>query len=199
MRKILTVIILLFICFGCASMLYIGTKYKYSYKLTDASNREMTWSDKTINISFSITNAEIVFFITNLSSESIKIIWDEASISKFGFGQKIMHKGVKYSERTGFQLPTTIPPNVSIEEFVLPVDNVYWREGYYGRYGSMPGRWERYDLLPTDDMNKENFKNTILSSKGQKIILYLPIESAGIKKTYSFTFEVIDVSPIQKI
>lgn len=47
-------------------------------------------------------------------------------------------------------------------------------------------------------MNKEDTKQLILDSKGEKIKFFLPIEQNGQKINYTFEFEVTDVVPAKK-
>ena len=154
MKKWLFGLLFLSIFFSsCVSMM--GSKYHYSYNLKDPNSTNLSYSDELIAVKFQITDTSIAFTMKNLTSDSIKIIWDEVSFVQNGSAQKVMHVGVKYTDRNNSQPPTVIPPEISIDENLIPVNNVYWREGYYSQYSSSPGGWEENDILPTQDLDKE--------------------------------------------
>lgn len=179
----------------------LGTNYKYDYGLikTDSSvdsSSVMTFSDEKIDASFTVGRKSISFTIKNKTDDVMKIIWDESSIVQFGKTHKVMHSGVKYIDRNGAQTPSVIPPHASIDDIALPSDNVYYREGTYSQYYSNPGGWEEHDLFSTSDLNKDEYKNMILSFKGQKFSLYLPIQTQGKTLDYNFNFIIRNVEPI---
>lgn len=79
------------------------------------------------------TTDAIHFSLTNKTSHSIKIIWDEVVyVDVNGSSYRAMYSGVKYIDRTNPQLPTIVFRNGSIEDLVLPTDNVYYLSGQYG-------------------------------------------------------------------
>ena len=49
-----------------------------------------------------------------------------------GESKRIMHTGVKYSEKTQSQVPTIIVRSASVSDSIIPVDNVYYESGKYG-------------------------------------------------------------------
>lgn len=187
-----------FVLVGCMT-LSLGTKYQYSYMMVKPdSTTGMKWEDDKIAISFHISDKSVNFNLRNKTNEVIKIIWDEATMVKYGKAQKVMHAGVKYTDRNASQPPTTIPAGASIDDLVLPTENVYWREGYYGTYYSNPGGWEEHDLFPTQDLNKPDFREAILKSKGKTFSVYLPIQHQGKTLDYTFEFMVTNVAPISQ-
>jgi hypothetical protein len=194
MRRIFVIFIALLIG-GCAAGFYgtqTGTSYQYSYAITKPETPNMNWSDDKIDIAFQISKTSIGFSLKNNTEDVMKVIWDEASIVQFGEAKKVMHSGVKYIDRNNSQPPSSIPPGASIEDLVLPTDNVYYREGYY------EGGWEEYDLFATQDFNKPDLGTSILGMKGQKFSLYLPVQYKGQTVGYNFEFTITDVQPIQK-
>ncbi len=175
---------------GCASMLF-GTKYSYSYKLVKPESADMKWEDDKISLSFLIGDKEVSFKVKNKTNEVMKIIWDEATLVQFGKAIKVMHAGVKYTDRNSSQPASTIPPGASIDDLIMPTDNVYFSSGKYGG-------WREQDLFPTQDMNEAKYKQSILDSKGQKFSVYLPIQYQGKTIDYTFEFEITDVQPLSK-
>lgn len=189
-----------FLFVACATNKF-GTKYKYDYGLikNDSSvdsSSVMTFTDDKIDASFAVGLKSISFTIKNKTDDAMKIIWDESSIVQFGKTHKVMHSGVKYIDRNGAQTPSIIPAHASIDDIVLPTDNIYYLEGTYSQYYSNTGGWKERDLFSSSDLNKEEFKNMILSFKGQKFSLYLPIQTQGKTLDYNFNFIVRNVEPI---
>ncbi|RTL56075.1 MAG: hypothetical protein EKK37_16470 [Sphingobacteriales bacterium] len=194
---LLTITLALTSCFSTKSQL--GTKYNYTWKLTgNNAITDRTFNDGKISVFFIVGDKDVNFTLKNLTNDPMKINWDEASLIIYGQSKRVMHNGVKFIDRSSPQAPTVIPGNSSIDDLVLPTDNVYYREGYYSTYFSRPGGWEKHDLFLSRDGNKEDTKKLILDSKGQKFRFFLPIEQNGLKLNYTFEFEATEVSPVTK-
>jgi len=195
MKKILGVFVLVAITLpGCISIAQLrGNTYSYSHKLTGDNITDNLYEDNDLKISFSVGTKEIDLEIYNKTDKSIKIIWDETSFIPYGEGKKVMHKGVKYVDRNAAQVPTTIPSKTSWSDMVVPTDNVYYKQGYYSQYVSNPGGWETTDLWLTADFNKPETEAVVMKLKGLKYRLLMPMEVNGIKKEYTFNFEITDV------
>jgi len=200
MKKILYVLLLSITLVGCYSLAQLrGNTYSYSHKLIGESNdlvkiTDNTYEDNDIKIGFSFGLKELDFELYNKTESPIKVIWDEASFIPFGEGKKVMHKGVKYIDRNNAQVPTTIPSKTSLSDLICPTDNVYYRQGYYGTSFSSPGGWETYDLWLSADMNKPDNEAMIMKLKGLKYKVLLPMEVNGVKKNYTFNFEITDIA-----
>lgn len=175
---------------GCAAMLF-GTKYSYSYKLVKPESTDMKWEDDKIAFTFFIGDKEVNFKAKNKTNEVMKIIWDEATLVQFGKAKKVMHSGVKYTDRNSSQPASTIPSGASIDDLMMPTDNVYFSSGQYGG-------WREQDLFPTQDLNEDKYKQSILNSKGQKFSVYIPVQYQGKTLDYTFEFEITDVQPLAK-
>ena len=108
----------------------------------------MHFEDSVITVDFSISQKQISFVMKNKSAHTIKINWDETLFIKFGTPGKVMHSGVKYTERNNSQPMSIIPSGTSHEDIILPTENVYWRDGYYSQYSSdlVVGKKEIYFL-----------------------------------------------------
>jgi hypothetical protein len=155
---------------------------------------KMKWSNDTIAIDFILSQARIYFTLQNLSTETMKIIWDETTIIRNDRAMKVMHSGVKYIDRSNSQPPTTIPGKTSIDDNVLPVDNVRYREGYYGQYSSSPGGWVEDTFYPDHDYNDASIRSVIPKIKGKILSLVITIEQKNIKKEYKFDFEIASIT-----
>lgn len=104
----------------------LGTKYDYSFKLVgDHAKTDKTFDDGKIQAIFIVGEKDLNFTIKNLTSDPMKINWDEASLIIYGESKRVMHKGIKFIDRDAPQAPTVIPGNSSIDDLVLPTDNVY--------------------------------------------------------------------------
>lgn len=173
-----------------------GNTYRYDYVMVDpAGDSTLRFEDDNLRFDFTITNQEVDFVVKNKSNTPLKLIWDEASMVVFGKAQKVMHKGIKYTDRNLSQPPTTIPPQATWSDLVLPTENVYWKEGYYSQYSSIPGGWKTQDLFLTNDMNKESTKQLILQLVGQEISVYLPVRNPEGKEIgYNFRFKVSNIT-----
>ena len=195
--NIFLVTILLVLFSSCiTSNLNLGTKYNYSFKLLgEYAKSDKTFNDGKIDVNFIFGDKDLNFTFKNLTSEPLKINWDEASLIIYGESKRVMHKGIRFIDRNSPQAPTVIPSNSIIDDLVLPTENVYYREGYYSTYSSSPGGWERRDLFLNIDMNKEDTKKLILSSKGQTFKFFLPIDQNGQKTNYTFEFQITDIIP----
>lgn len=192
MKKILFAVLIVITALGCAP-----TRYGYSYKLSNPNVPEMTWSDENIGVSFAVTRNSILFEMENLTNETLKLIWDEAVFVQFGKTQKVMHEGVKFIDRNASQPASVIPPRLSIRDAIVPTNNIYWSRGMYNRYASVPGSWQKEDLLPTwTNKDEDQFKKLIESQKGKDAFsVILPIQKGNEIKRYAFTFMVTDVQP----
>ncbi|MEY4693179.1 MAG: hypothetical protein RL437_459 [Actinomycetota bacterium] len=185
---------------SCTTMMF-GTKYNYSYGLMGNddilldSNTVMHFEDSLVSMDFLIGQTSIRFTMQNKSGKTARIIWDETLFIKYGSPGRVMHSGVKYTERNNTQPASTVPANTKYEDVIIPSDNVYWRDGYYSSGYSRPGGWETRDLFPAYDMNKPEVKEAILNAKGVEFQVFMPIQFGEDKKEYTFRFKIRNVSP----
>jgi hypothetical protein len=195
MKKIVGLFVLLSITLvGCISIAQLrGNTYSYSHKLVGDNITGNVYEDNDLKITFSVGSKEIDFEIYNKTDKSVKIIWDETSFIPYGEGKKVMHKGVKYVDRNAAQVPTAIPSKTSWSDIVVPTDNIYYKQGYYSQYVSNPGGWETTDLWISADFNKPQTEAVVMKLKGLKYRLVMPMEVNGVKKEYTFNFEITDV------
>ena len=129
--------------------------------------------DNFIDILIFANDTQFAFEIKNVSSNTIKIIWNEAVfVDVDGSTSKVMHTGVKYSERESDQPASTIIKNAKLEDIAAPTSNVY--------YNDSSKKWETYSL----------YKNANQNKKGQTIRLMLPIQVKDVINEYIFEFEL---------
>lgn len=195
MKKLFVLSVILSITLvGCISIAQLrGNTYSYSHKLVGDNITGNVYEDNDLKITFSVGTKEIDFEVFNKTDKSVKIIWDETSFIPYGEGKKIMHKGVKYVDRNAAQVPTAIPSKTTWSDMVVPTDNIYYKQGYYSQYVSNPGGWETTDLWISSDFNKPETEAVVMKLKGLKYRLVMPMEVNGVKKEYTFNFEITDV------
>lgn len=152
-------------------------------KPNDASNRfgevkELTQNDKElfdfgyaddiISIVISCDGTNSYFVLKNISSNTIKIEWDEAVFVDIdGNTSKVIHNGVKFSEKNDNHPATTIIRNAKTEDVITPT--------------SVIGSGPEYEIHPYKyDKNMS----------GSQISIMLPIKVKDVINEYIFTFDV---------
>ena len=173
---------------------------KYDFALTEISGAKntmdygvLTYVDSLIDISFAVRKADISFSLRNLSSNTLKIIWDETLFIVEGNTGKVMHGGIKYIDRNMFQPPSVIPQGTVHNDAIVPSDNVYWRDGLYGRNISIAGKWEERELFP-QYVSLAKQDDIIKKFNGSEFTVYMPIQVKGVTQEYNFRFKVINVA-----
>lgn len=158
----------------------------YSFSLVDDKGNptdsvgSLTYVDSSIIASFDVGKKDISFVLRNQTPNTIKILWDECLFINNGSPGKVMHGGVKFTDRNQSMPPSVVPAGTTFDDVIVPSENVYWREGYYSQYGSSPGGWEKKDLLSS------------YSSKGDKFGVFMPMNIGGTTKEYNFNFRIED-------
>lgn len=179
--------IIAFFCAVSLSSCYTTQTVPYSsfsYSLVDDkgeiqdTGNALTFVDSSIIASFAIGKKDISMMLKNQSPSTIKILWDECLFIRNGSPGKVMHAGIKFTDRNQSQPPSIVPAGTTFDDVIVPTENVYWREGYYSKYGSSPGGWEKKDLIPS------------YTSSGDRIGLFMPMNIGGTTKEYNFNFRV---------
>lgn len=177
-----------------------ANKYNYSHKLVGEDITESnTFNDGKIKVVFSVGIKQIEFSMFNLTTNPIKIIWDETALILFAESKRVFHKGVNYAERNNSQPPTLIAPKSVVDDLVAPSEYAYFRKGYYvNAFANQPSGWESYPLFYSSDMGDDQTRNIILALKGHRYRLFMPIEIDGVRKNYTFEFEITEVNQLPK-
>ena len=132
------------------------------------------YMDNYLSLAMGALEKNIVFVLQNKTDYSMKILWDEASFIKpGGSAQRVIHNGVRFAEKSQPQAPSIVPGHASLNDAVVPVDNV--------RYSSVASDWIIDPLLPKMKTNGTYAPNTTFS-------LLLPIQISGVTNEYTFTF-----------
>lgn len=158
-----------------------SNRYGETKTIQDAGVEKYSFKDDVIDIVIYGTSQEFNFVLKNISQHSLKIIWNEAAfVGLDGTSSKIMHVGVKYSEREGDQPATTIIKGAKLEDLATPTANVYYDEGVTIGYSTIGNGWKTKSMLPKDYVGKE----------AGEIRLMLPIQVKDVVNEYTFVFKV---------
>ena len=204
MKKLflLYLIVLSIMLYGCYTRLplYYGT---YNFELTqverpaEASKRygeikispvddkgvtKYSFDDNLVNVVWLVTNDDISFVLENKTDYSMKIIWDDAAfVDSKGQSQRVMHSGVKYTDRNNSQPPSVIVRKGKITDIVQPVDLVYL--DYYWFTHPMFNDYIR-------NGNEQTVTDMLKSNVGKQIQVLLPLKIEETVNDYIFTFTV---------
>lgn len=132
------------------------------------------FEDETLRIGWEPGESQLGFILTNKTDASMRILWDDASfVNTSGRGDRVMHQGVKFADRSASMPPTLIVHGATLDDLVAPASNVFWREGY----GSEGGNWASKPLLSG-------------AAESGSVKVLLPVESNGAVTEYLFAFNV---------
>ncbi len=168
----------------------LGGSYVYTIEMPGFDKQEMggknamVFEDNSIKVGFVFEQKMLSFGITNLTGKVTTIHWEQASLAIDNKSKRVLHMGILYRNRDQPQSPTTIPPHGNISDFVLPASNLYVTQR---------GNMEIIDLLPTRDMNKQQWQDLIFAHKNTEITFFLPVDFDGQKTNYLFKFRITDV------
>lgn len=183
---------------SCTTTHYF-TDYKITVNTQDTSKHtdDLSYTDSLLSIKWHPSAEGFNFNLTNTSSSSLKIIWDDATFVGFdGNSSKIMHQGIKYIDRNNAMSPTTIITGSSLNDIVTPTNNVYWVDGTYSKYGSTPGRWEMRDIYETSSSDSLRLQEYINSYSKSNMKILLPIKYKDTVYEYVFIFKIKEATPI---
>jgi len=137
------------------------------------------------------TARNVAFVLNNKTDYSIRVVWNDAAfVDTGGVSHRVMHEGVKYADRNNPQPPSVIVRRGTVRDFVLPTTNVYWREGFYSRYSSIPGSWEHTPLLPISGSDRYKLKSEADGLVGKTYQVLLPLQIEDVVNDYIFIFRI---------
>lgn len=156
-------------------------------KLTETKDGETInkyqYEDEYMRINWYYATNQLDFWLENKSGHTIKINWDDISfINAGGETSRIMHKGVKYSERENPQGSISIPKGGSLSDIIVPTSTIVL-SGY---------NWIQPALIPCFYKSKKAMQEDIAKGTwiGSVIKVLFPIEIEGVKNDYLFEFRV---------
>ena len=142
------------------------------------------YEDDYIDIVWYVGSKQFNFSLKNKSGHTLKINWDDVSfVDVNGQVGRVMHSGVKYADRNSSQPATTVPKGASINDLLLPTDNVYYVSGQYGG-------WRMAYLVPCVYKTPEAFNSGASSLVGKTMTVMMPIMIENVQNDYTFTFNI---------
>lgn len=101
-------------------------RYGKTKIITEDNLTKYSYIDNYIDMLIYISNQEkFTFSLTNISDNSIKIIWNEAVfVDVDGTISRVIHEGIKYSEKEKDQPATTIIKGAKIIDLAVPTNNI---------------------------------------------------------------------------
>jgi len=103
-----------------------NSKYKFSFE------------DDMVKILLFAGSRDVTFSLENKTEHSIKIPWDEAAfVDETGRSHRVMHSGVKYTDKEKPQAPSIVVRKGIYEDIISAADYVHWDESG----GNTAGRW----------------------------------------------------------
>lgn len=142
------------------------------------------YEDDYIDIVWYVGLKQFNFLLKNKSGHTLKINWDDVSyVDINGQVGRVMHAGVKYTDRNNSQPASTIPRGASISDLLLPTENVYYISGQYGGWN------ERY-LIPCVYKTPEALKAEAPTYVGKTLSVMMPIVIENVQNDYTFTFNI---------
>lgn len=142
------------------------------------------YKDNFIDIIWYVSSKEFIFTLENKSNHAIKINWDDISyVDPTGTVSRVMHSGVKYSEKASSQPATSIPKGASLSDILLPIDNVYYENYVYHS-------WITNYLLPCRFKDQKSFSENAEKNIGKTMKILMPIIIENIQNDYVFEFTV---------
>lgn len=142
------------------------------------------YEDDFIKIFWYVSSEQFNFEITNKSDYTMKLNWDDMSyVDENGKTNRVMHSGVKYTERNNSQPASVLPKNASLSDILLPTDNVYYVSGSYGG-------WNEKNLFPSYSSNEDAQASPAL---GKTVRIVFPVIIQDVTNEYIFEFSVDSV------
>lgn len=147
-------------------------RYGDIQQIEDSVLTKFSFEDDLISIIIFSDVSHFRFKLTNKSQNSIKIIWDDAAfVDCNGSTSKVIHSGIKYSQKESPQPATTIIRGASLEDIACPSSKV--------RYSDFLENWTVDPMYP--DLAFKEVK---------QVRLMLPIQIKDVVNEYVFVFNV---------
>ena len=147
-----------------------------------AAITKYSFADDFIDITWFVDSCQFNFSLVNKSNHTIKINWDDISYVNYnGQTGRVMHTGVKYSEKNDSQPSTPVPRGASITDILLPTDNV--------SFSLYSNGWHEQPLIPCIFKKKEA-DAAASEYVGKTMTILLPIYIENVQNDYIFIFSI---------
>jgi len=159
-------------------------KEKKKKEEVEVQVKKYRYEDDFIDIVWYVSSTDFNFTLKNKSNHTIKINWDDISYVDYeGKAGRVMHSGVKYSDRNNIQPASTIPKNSSLSDILVPTENVYFNSGEYGGLGKKL-------LIPSIYQNPDDFASSANTYVGKTMKVLMPIVIENVQNDYTFEFSI---------
>lgn len=176
---------------GCSSARYSSNNYTVTqgFVLDDIERNSESFIPLSDNICYADGLRFITTFdgicstlqITNESGSSAKILWDDgALIDQENVAHRIIHAGIKITDKEKEQVPSVIPDGSLIEDTIYASDCLKWNASK-GDWDYLPVVW---DKTFNDELAAMEYINNMAPVK-----VMLPIERNGEITEYLITFK----------
>lgn len=137
--------------------------------------------------SFGWTSVDLV--LTNLSEETIRIIWDECVfVDPYGSCHHIIPSEILYRDVYEHVKPAKVPAGCTVIERLIPRDNVRF----------LQSGWTELPYLPKQSTGElDEFRAQVLSYLGKEMQVLLAIEVDHQLVEYRFVFEIVDADVLR--
>ena len=148
-----------------------SVRYGETSTIQEAGITKYSYVDNVIDILIFGDMAQFSFVLKNVSDNSIKVVWNEAVfVGMDGSVSKVMHSGIKYSQREGDQPASVIIRGAKLEDVAVPTELIY--------YSDLLNKWTSKSMYPS----KPGFNG--------QVSLMLPIQIKDTINEYIFVFDV---------
>ena len=142
-------------------------RYGKTTTIKDSTITKYSYVDNVIEMLMFATSEQFNFVLKNISSSTIKIVWNEAAFIDYtGTTSKVMHSGIKYAQREGDQPASVIIKGAKLDDIACPINNI--------RYDDTVKKWITAPML----------------DRTGEIKLMLPIQIKDVINEYVFVFKV---------
>jgi len=167
---------------------------EYEILETEEQDFKYVFEDEMIKVFWLPTSSGISFRMTNKTDHSIRIIWDEAAyVDENGESHRVMHGGIKYTEKEAPQPPSVVVRKGTLADVIFPTDYVSYSSGRYGGWSEKP-------LLPNEQTGGD--PQVLLSASkefiGKTIQVLLPIQIEDVTNDYIFSFKIENAELVTK-
>lgn len=145
------------------------------------------YEDDYIDITWYVNMKKFNFTLKNKSNHTLKINWDDISYVDYkGSTGRVMHAGVKYTERNNSQPSSTIPKGATLDDMLLPTENVSYTSPT--KYTS--GGWVENYLIPCVYKDEATLFANANNYLGKTMTILMPIMIENVQNDYTFTFNI---------
>ena len=136
------------------------------------SVEKYSYEDEIMKITIHGDATKFNFILENKTTYTLSFPWERAIfVDMLGYTSKVMHNGIKYSEKESSLPASTIIRGAKLKDVAIPTENVNYSESLKEwTVGSM------YPQEPTDEL--------------YKVQLMLPIQVKDVVNDYIFSFDI---------